>query len=88
MKRHERKEEKPPSPDDLWMQQTNERCARMMAHWLKHSVKLHREIRSLRLEEMKALATIAVDTWIVAVSKRAHEQPESKAVLIMEMYLG
>ena len=79
--------ERPPSADDRWMAETDEECAKAMAQWLKQTINIRRSISSMNIREMKCLAAVAVNTWIVAIGRRAAEDPESDAALIDEFYL-
>jgi hypothetical protein len=59
-----------PNPDDAWCDTLRESCARAMAAHLKEAVNTQREIRSLTLAEMMALAEACTAHWIVAVSQK------------------
>lgn len=60
----------PPTADDIWQDQTNEKCARAMALWLKGSINTQRPINTLKLEEMKAMAQTVISEFIVEASHR------------------
>lgn len=62
--------ERPPNPDDEFVDALRESCARAMATWLKNAVNTQRPINSLKLPEMMGLAEACTATWIVEVSKR------------------
>lgn len=62
----------PPTTDDVWQDQTNEKCARSMAAWLKATVNTQRPINTLKLDELKALAQNIVSTFVVEASHRLH----------------
>ncbi len=60
-----------PNPDDEWCDALRESCARAMAAHLKEeAVNTQREIRSLTLAEMMALAEACTAHWIVQVSQK------------------
>jgi hypothetical protein len=64
---------RPPTADDLWLDELREGCARAMATYLKEGTNTQRPIRSLTLAEMKNLAEACTAKWIVMVSKKIAE---------------
>ena len=69
--------ERLPNPDDAWLEQLREGCARAMATHLREAVNTMRPIKTLTLVEMKNLAEACTAHWIVAVSKKVTEEEMS-----------
>lgn len=66
--------ERPPNPDDEWVDALRESCARTMATHLKESLNVLRPINSMTLPEMMGLAEACTAHWIVEVSKRVAKE--------------
>lgn len=66
--------ERPPNPDDQWVDELRTSCARAMGQHLKGSVNLMRPISSLTRPELEALAEACTAHWIVAVSKKKADE--------------
>jgi hypothetical protein len=64
-----------PTVDDVWAAETNEKCARAIATWLKGTVNTARPINTLKLEELKAMAENVVSIYLVEVSQRVAVAP-------------
>jgi hypothetical protein len=79
--------ERPPNPDDDWLEVLRDGCARAMATHLKNSCNTDRAIRSLTLVEMKNLAEACAAHWIVAVSKKLVEEDLSPTLRAYENLL-
>lgn len=62
--------ERLPNEDDLFVDALRDSCARAMATWMKEGINTDRQIRSLTLAELKAMAEACTAHWIVEVSKR------------------
>jgi hypothetical protein len=60
----------PPTADDVWQAETNEKCARSIAAWLKATVNTQRPINTLKIEELKSMADNVLATFIVEASQR------------------
>lgn len=71
---------RPPNPDDQWVDELRESCARAMAKHLKEGVNTLRPINSLTLPEMCSLAEACTAHWIGQVSRRITEQEMSPTV--------
>lgn len=78
---------RPPNPDDDWLEQLREGCARAMATHLKEACNTQREIRSLTLAEMKNLAEACTAHWIGAVSRKLAEEDLSPTLRVYENLL-
>jgi hypothetical protein len=66
-----------PSADDKWRDMAHEAAAREMAKWLKAGLNVQKPIQTLTLAQMKILANIAIDQWIVLGSTREQWQKEN-----------
>ena len=81
----------PPSEDDIWLARLHTECARAAAQWLKGSVNLERQIKTLTLPELKGLAAAVESKWICLVAARlvaptvpfTTEEASAYAALIM-----
>lgn len=71
---------RPPNPDDQWIDELRESCARAMAAHLKEAVNTQRPINSLKLPEMLALAEACTAHWICQVSKKIGQEEMSPTV--------
>lgn len=70
-KRHEKKRpQKPPSSDDLWLDELHTGCAKAIARWLKSSIDLERPIKTLTLAELKRMAGAFEAEWIKMTGER------------------
>lgn len=69
-RRKKTEQPRPPSPDDLWLNELKTRCARAAIEWLKESVNIQRPINTLKRAELEALAGCITNEWIVAVSEK------------------
>ena len=70
----------PPSPDDQWLLDLRAECVRALIQHLKGSLNTKRQIDTLTRRELESLTEAVTAAWIVAVSKRIKEAPESEAV--------
>jgi hypothetical protein len=66
-----------PSIDDKWRDMAHEAAAREMAQWLKAGINVQKPINTLTLAQMKTLACIAVDRWVILGSQREQWQKEN-----------
>lgn len=69
--------ERPPTFEDEWAAKTEEQCALAMVRWLKNSLNTKRQICSINITEMRALASAATHEWIVQASRRPLLKPET-----------
>lgn len=67
-----------PTIDDRWRDMAHEAAAREMAKWLKAGLNVQKPINTLTLAQMKILANIAIDRWIVLGSTREQWQKENE----------
>lgn len=78
-----------PSPSDVWQAETNEKCARAIAGWLKHTVNVARPINTLKLPELIALTEHCLSVYQVEVSKRTTTATTPKEIeKIVETFLA
>ncbi len=79
--------ERPPNPDDIWVDALRESCARATAVWLKENVNTMRLINSLKLPEMLGLAEACTAHWIVEVSKKLAQEDLSPTLRVYQNLL-
>ena len=66
----DRPEPRPPTPDDLFLDELRHKCAEAIVEWLKYSVNTSRPIKSLTLSDFKGMAEACTARWIVVVSRK------------------
>lgn len=69
-----------PTADDLFADHLRRECAAALIAWLKGSVNVDRSIRSLKRADFENMAEAVTARWIVEVSKRKTQGPDSEEV--------
>ena len=64
------------APDAAWLTELRTRCARAAARWLK-GLNIQRPICTLTSVELQALSEAITAEWIVAVSEKMKEAPDT-----------
>jgi hypothetical protein len=68
--------------DDEWQAHTTREAAKAIGQWLEARGRLHLPIRSLTMPELEAMASNAIDRWVVLNSHRIKERPEASEHLM------
>lgn len=63
-------EPRPPTPDDVFLDELRHKCAEAIVEYLKNSVDVRRTIKSLTLSDFKGMAEACTARWIVVVSRK------------------
>jgi len=80
MRNEKKPKPRPPSADDQWLDELRAECVGALVKHLKNSLNTKRPIDTLTRRELESLTEAVTAAWIVAVSRRIKEAPESEAV--------